>query len=82
MLSLNQPEWLLPQTKENLVMGNSLAMPTRRGWCIDYPTGKVSPRGMVMKKSYYHTSREMVEQKKKELEKEGFKVSEVMECMF
>ena len=44
-------------------------MPTRKGYCIDYPKGKTKS-GRVLKTTYESTSLEAVKQKKEELEKQ------------
>lgn len=58
-----------------------LRMPTRKGYCIDYPKGKTKS-GRVLKATYESTSFEAVKKKKEELEKQGIEVSQIFECIF
>ena len=59
-----------------------LNLPSRSGWMVEWETGRVSKKGVRFTDTYESTSKEKVEAKKKELEKEGFKIKGVYECIF
>ena len=64
----------------------SLRLPTTLGWCVNWETGKVwtDKRGRVhtQTESYESTSYDKVVAKKEALEKQGFKVVGIYECIF
>lgn len=59
-----------------------LNLPTRSGWMVEWETGKVSKKGVKFTDIYESTSKEKVEAKKEELEKQGFVIKGIYECIF
>lgn len=60
-----------------------LTMPTRRGWTVEWETGEISKRtGKPLKDSFESTSIKEVEAKQREMKKKGYKVLEIMQCIF
>lgn len=63
-----------------------LTMPDRHGYYVTWETGKTihmrNGRTRQETKSFESTSREAVEQKRAELERQGFKIIALDECIF
>ena len=63
----------------------TLRLPTTSGWMVEWETGKTwtdkKGRVHVPKGAYESTSYEKVVAKKEELEKQGFKVIGIYECI-
>jgi hypothetical protein len=68
-----------------------LTMPTRHGWTVEWETGEVRvmkykncdySREIKLKDSFESTSRTEVEAKQREMKEKGYKVSEIMQCIF
>lgn len=68
-----------------------LTLPSRNGFTIEWETGEVRVvkyrnrdygKEIKVKDSFESTSREEVEAKQRKLKEQGYKVSEIMECIF
>lgn len=60
-----------------------LVMPTRTGFTVEWETEKINMRtGKPFKSCFESRNRAEVEEKQKEMLRKGYKVSEIMECIF
>ena len=58
-----------------------IAIPTRRGWLVEYETEKEIKGRKIWKEDIYTQSKEEAEAKAKELKNKGFTVR-MLECIF
>ena len=64
-----------------------IALPTTSGWMVSWYTGetkvsKKTGKTRRLKGMYESTSKEKVEEKKRQLEAEGYEIEGIYECIF